>query len=75
MSVFFADIRESVDSLYHIFQNRGSCKNTTAVTYEEVGVAGDGERSHDIQLTSNEAYGPIKRDNIQTSHNTAYGQV
>ena len=33
------------------------------------------KRSQDIQLTSNEAYGPILRDNIQTSSNTAYGQV
>ena len=57
------------------FKNRGSCKNTQAVTYEEVGVTGEVERSHDIQLTSNEAYGPIKKDNIKTSHNTAYGHV
>ena len=45
------------------------------VTYEEVGVAREVKRSQDIQLTSNEAYGPILKDNIQTSPNTAYGQV
>ena len=43
-----------------------------AATYEEVGVAGEVKRSHDIQLTSNEAYGHL---NIPTSPNTAYGQV
>ena len=45
------------------------------VTYEEVGVAREVKRSQDIQLTSNEAYGPILKDNIQTLPNTAYGQV
>ena len=45
------------------------------VTYEEVGVARAVKSSQDIQLTSNEAYGPINKDNIPTSHNTAYGQV
>ena len=45
------------------------------VPYEEVGVAREVKRSQDIQLTSNEAYGPILKDNIQTSPNTAYGQV
>ena len=40
--------------------------------YEEVGVAKKVKRSQDIQLTSNEAYGPI---HIQTSPNTAYQQV
>ena len=45
------------------------------VTYEEVGVATEVKSSQDIQLTSNEAYGPTLQDNIPTSHNTAYGQV
>ena len=45
------------------------------VTYEVVGVAREVKSSQDIQLTSNEAYGPIHKDNIPTSHNTAYGQV
>ena len=45
------------------------------VTYEEVGVAREVKSSQDIQLTSNEAYGPTLHDNIPTSHNTAYGQV
>ena len=58
-----------------IFHHRQSKTAEAAVTYEEVCVAGEVERSHDIQLTSNEAYGPIDKDNIQTSHNTAYGQV
>ena len=44
------------------------------VTYEEVGVAREVKSSQDIQLASNEAYGPVK-DNIPTSRNTAYGQV
>ena len=45
------------------------------VTYEVVGVAREVKSSQDIQLTSNEAYGPINKDNIPTSRNTAYGQV
>ena len=45
------------------------------VTYEEVCVAREVKSSQDIQLTSNEAYGPINKDNIPTSHNTAYGRV
>ena len=45
------------------------------VTYEEVGVAREVKSSQDIQLTSNEAYGPTLQDNIPISHNTAYGQV
>ena len=44
----------------------------TPATYEEVREV---KRSQDIQLTSNEAYGPILRENIQTTPNTAYGQV
>ena len=46
-----------------------------AATYEEVGVAGEVKRSHDIQLTSNEVYGHLNKNNIPTSPNTAYGQV
>ena len=51
-------------------------------TYEEVSVAG--EKSHDIQLTSNESYAhiqsqqrniPSSKNNIETSLNTAYGVV
>ena len=45
------------------------------VTYEEVVVAREVKSSQDIQLTSNEAYGPTLQDNIPISHNTAYGQV
>ena len=40
-------------------------------TYEEVGVAG--EKSHDIQLTSNESYSVLQKNPIPTSPNTAYG--
>ena len=43
--------------------------------YEDVKDAGGVERSHNIQLTPNEAYGPIKKDTIHTSRNAAYGQV
>ena len=43
-------------------------------TYEEVGVAS--EKSHDIQLTSNESYAvKILQKDIPTSHNSAYGVV
>ena len=43
-------------------------------TYEEVGVAN--EKSHDIQLTSNESYAVnILQKDIPTSHNSAYGVV
>ena len=45
------------------------------VPYEDVGVAREVKSPQDIQLTSNEAYGPINKDNIPTSHNTAYGRV
>ena len=45
------------------------------VTYDEVGVAREVKRSQDIQLTSNEAYGPILKNNIQTSQNEAYGPI
>ena len=59
-------------------KSRRCCKKqcaTPAVAYEEVGVAGEVEKSHDIQLTSNEAYGPLGKDSIPTSRNAAYGQV
>ena len=42
------------------------------VTYEEVGVAREVKRSQDIQLTSNDAYGPILKDNIQASPNEVF---
>ena len=72
-------------SLYLIQRARGRLSGPTtgpsplplppAATYEEVGVAGEVKRSHDIQLTSNEAYGHLNKNNIPTSPNTAYGQV
>ena len=40
--------------------------------YEEVGVAREVKGSQDIKLNPNEAYGPILRNNIQTSPNS-YG--
>ena len=43
--------------------------------YEEVDVIREDKRSHDIQLTANEAYASVNKDNIHTSRNTAYGQV
>ena len=74
-----------VVGLYLIQRVRGRLSGPTSsssppslpppVTYEEVGVTTEVKRSQDIQLTPNEAYGPIQKDNIQTSSNTAYGQV
>ena len=72
-----------VVGLYLIQRVRGRLSGPTSsppplpppVTYEEVGVAREVKGSQDIQLTSNEAYGPIHKDNVPTSHNTAYGQV
>ena len=53
-----------------------SSSTPPAVTYEEVGVAREvNKRSQDIQLASNEAYGPVQSRDIQTTQNTAYGQV
>ena len=43
--------------------------------YEEVGVVTEVKSSQDIQLTANEAYGPILEEPIQTTPNSAYGQV
>ena len=71
-----------VVSVYLIQRVRGRLSGPTSpsppplpppATYEEVGVAS--EKSHDIRLTSNESYAPLHKDNIHTSHNTAYGQV
>ena len=47
-----------------------------AVTYEEVDVSGgsSGQREHNIELKSNEAYGPVQ-NTIVTTQNQAYGQV
>ena len=73
-----------VVGLYLVQRVRGRMAHPTAssppplpppVTYEEVDVAREVKSSQDIQLTSNEAYGPIHKDNVPTSRNTAYGQV
>ena len=69
--------------LYLILRGRGKLSGSApsssappAVTYEEVGVAREVNKgSQDIQLTSNEAYGPVQSRDIQTTQNTAYGQV
>ena len=44
-----------------------------AVTYEEVDVSGQTE--HNIELQSNEAYGPVQNRIIVIKQNQAYGQV
>ena len=68
-----------VVSVYLILRVRGRLSGPTSpsppplpppATYEEVGVAG--ERSHDIQLTSNESYSVQQKNLIPTSPNTAY---
>ena len=73
-----------VVGLYLIQRVRGRSSGPTSssppslpppVTYEEVDITREVESSQDIQLISNEAYGPILRDNIQTSRNTTYEQV
>ena len=64
-----------VVSVYLILRVRGRLSGPPAATYDEVGVAGGVSRSHDIQLTSNEAYDSLNKNNIPTSHNTAYGRV
>ena len=69
--------------LYLILRGRGklsgsapSSSTPPAVTYEEVDMAREvNKTSQDIQLTSNEAYGPVQSRDIQTTQNTAYGQV
>ena len=46
------------------------------LNYEEVGVVREVRSSKDIQLMSNEAYGPVQQsNNIHISPNTAYGHV
>ena len=71
-----------VVGLYLIQRVRGRSSGPTSssppplpppVTYEEVDVAREVKSSQDIQLISNEAYGPIHKGNTFTSHNT--GQV
>ena len=65
-----------VVSVYLIQRVRGRLSGPTSPsppplpTYEEVGVAG--EKSRDIQLTSNESYSVLQKNPIQTSPNTAY---
>ena len=68
-----------VVSVYLIQRVRGRLSGPTSpsppplsppATYEEVGVAG--EKSHDIQLTSNESYSVLQKNLIPTSPNTAY---
>ena len=50
--------------------------SSTEHMYEEVGVAGKVKRSHNIQTKFNEAYyGPMVKDSILTSANSAYGQI
>ena len=54
-------------------QNRCKARdNTSAATYmyEEVGVKKEDKKSHDIQLTANEAYAPLHTGSIHTSSNT-----
>ena len=48
-------------------RGRSSSHTSTAVMYEEVGVATGVKRSQDIELTANEAYANMNR--------TAHGQV
>ena len=45
-----------------------------SVDYEEVDVIRDVKTTQDIQLMSNEAYGPVKLT-VPTSPNVAYGQL
>ena len=53
-----------------------SPQSSSTPVYEEVDVMRGGKCSQDIQLMSNEAYGPIMgRSNLPTSPNSAYGQV
>ena len=68
-----------VVSVYLIQRVRGRLSGPTSpsppplpppATYEEVSVTG--ERSHDIQLTSNESYSVLQKNPIPTSPNTVY---
>ena len=79
-----AGVLLGVVTLYLILRARGKLSGSTshsppslppAVTYEDVGVSGEVKSTHNIQVKSNEAYGPVHKDNIHTSPNTAYGQV
>ena len=56
-------------------ESRNRCKtrdNTSAATcmYEEVNMKKEDKKSHDIQLTANEAYASLHKGSIQTSPNT-----
>ena len=68
-----------VVSVYLIQRVRGRLSGPTSpsppplpppATYEEVGVAS--ERSHDIQLTSNESYSVLQKNPTPTSPNTVF---
>ena len=43
--------------------------------YEEVDGTGNVMGSHNIEMKFNEAYGPMIKDSILTSANSAYGQI
>ena len=56
-------------------ESRNRCKthdNTSAAAYmyEEVGMKKEDKKSHDIQLTANEAYAPLHKGSNHTSSNT-----
>ena len=79
-----AGVLLGVVTLYLIQRARGKLSGPTslsppplppAVTYEDVDMSGEVNTTHNIQLKSNEAYGPTHKDKIHTSPNTAYGQV
>ena len=79
-----AGVLLGVVTLYLILRARGKLSGPTSlpppplpppVNYEEVGVSEEVKSTHNIQLQSNEAYGPTHKDNIHTSSNTAYGHV
>ena len=71
-----------VVSVYLIQRVRGRLSGPTSpsppplpppATYEDIEEVGvTGERSHDIQLTSNESYSVLQKNPIPTSPNTAY---
>ena len=56
-------------------ENRPQSPTQLSVIYEEVDVIRDVKTTQDVQLMSNEAYGPLHKDNVPTSPNAAYGQV